>query len=315
MDRIKDAPSVTTRLAATANLMVDSADRDEGRYPSPFQFVIQKNDAILNGFFNRIGTTEVVLEWTQPNISLDLNNTILYLDIKNNSISYITQTSIPGGNYTVSALLDAIVAEFNIQNSATVGGAQLDFTQVGTANALTLIATTGVYGIFNPAIIPVGQRLNGLVNLVQQNPAATLANGGVNENLLIFAPDIRPYRYIDFVSRELTYNQQLKDSSTAPIVRDVLCRWYFAYDNPVQDDTYGYPILQGYVPFVERRLFNPAKQIRWNNSQSVGQISFEVYDDQGNLLKNLRYAGVNVTTPGAFASGTDFLMTLQASED
>ena len=57
----------TIRQPATANLMIDSADRDEARYNSPWDFQITKGQSILNGFFTRVGTTEVTLEWNIPN--------------------------------------------------------------------------------------------------------------------------------------------------------------------------------------------------------------------------------------------------------
>jgi hypothetical protein len=57
----------------------------------------------------------------------------------------------------------------------------------------------------------------------------------------------------------------------------------------------------GYRPFNYRRLYNPPKQIRWDNIQPVGNLTFQVYNDQG-VLAPMR------TT-------TNWLMTLQLSED
>jgi hypothetical protein len=115
-------------------------------------------------------------------------------------------------------------------------------------------------------------------------------------------PDLRRYRYIDIVSSQLTYNQDLKDAATTQIVRDILCRWYFAYDQFADVDQYGFPIFMGYEPFVVRRTFSPPKQIRWDNIQPIGQLSFEVYDDNQNQIL--------IDSPQ-----TNFLMTLQVSEN
>jgi len=59
--------AVTIRYPATANLMIDSSDRNTTRNPSAWDFQITKNQSIQNGFFTRVGTTEVVLEWCEPN--------------------------------------------------------------------------------------------------------------------------------------------------------------------------------------------------------------------------------------------------------
>lgn len=100
---------------------------------------------------------------------------------------------------------------------------------------------------------------------------------------------------------QLTYNQAVKDASTSPNERDVLCRWYFDYDNQTPTDGYGFPILMGYAPFCLRRLFNPPKQIQWETNIPVGNLSFQLYDDDGTLVP------VN--------SRTEYLMTLQVSEN
>jgi hypothetical protein len=60
----------TTRPPSTALLSVDSLDRAQtpGSGTSG-NFVINKNQAIFNGFFNRIALNELVLEWCIPTVS------------------------------------------------------------------------------------------------------------------------------------------------------------------------------------------------------------------------------------------------------
>ena len=90
---------VTMRPSSTALLTIDSEDRFQnglipdasGRvivpatgYPlsryllslpkaannvSPYNFTIVKNESVMNGFFTRIGLTEVVFHWGVPNIN------------------------------------------------------------------------------------------------------------------------------------------------------------------------------------------------------------------------------------------------------
>jgi hypothetical protein len=106
------------------------------------------------------------------------------------------------------------------------------------------------------------------------------------------------------VSEDLTYAQDLKDSSTQIINRDVIVRWYFSDDTPEQLDAYGFPILMGYTQFSRRRLYNPPKQIKWDRDLPLGNLRFTLYDQDGNLPFT--------RVP---SDSTNWLMTLQLSEN
>ena len=104
---------------------------------------------------------------------------------------------------------------------------------------------------------------------------------------------------MDIVSPQLTYNQDLKDTTTAQISRDVIYRWYLAWDTIPGNDSLNlspsgtlqtFPVYQGYRPFVQRRALPYPKQINWNNTQSVGQVQFQAYDDAGNLIDTEKFA-------------------------
>lgn len=285
MDKIKEPPAVTIRQPATANLMVDSADRSEGTWGN---FQITRQQSILNGFFNRIGVTELVLEWGEPNIGdNDQEFTITVGGTEVNA------AIVPGEFYTVEKAIDyikeavtaALAAEAAPLNTYTYEyNSQFPqgfWVSDGGAPAAPVPHTISV--------TPLVEKLGILSAAANQNYHA-LVN-----------PDLRLYRYIDIVSQQLTYNQDLKDAATTEIVRDILARWYFAYDNQTNLDAYGFPILMGYEPFVLRRIFSPPKQIRWDNIQPVGNLTFQVYDDaqQQILTDDLN----------------NFLMTLQVSEN
>ena len=57
----------------------------------------------------------------------------------------------------------------------------------------------------------------------------------------------------------------------------------------------------GYTRFVRRRLYNPPKQIKWQPNQPMGNLSFQVYGDDGDLVT-------------ADLLDSNWLMTLQLSE-
>ena len=286
------------RMPSTANLMLDSADRNTAVNPLANRFSINRPESILNGFFTRIGTTEVVLEYNTPNFLTSLGNNSITIDLSGSTSGTSTQTYTLVGFYTVEQVVDWLVGKLTDMSGS-----------VTPSPSWSASAATGAQGQGSGAILTP----SALVYAEFSGPLATalgIATGSLEEygpaagNSQVFVSnvfvDLRPFRYLDFVSPQLTYNQDLKDSSTNSQVRDVLCRWYMAYDNPPALDGYGFPILMGYTPFKLRRIFSPPKQIRWDNIQPIGQLTFEVYTDQ------------NVLAP--FNSNTNWLMTLQVSE-
>ena len=289
MLRTHDA--TTIRYPSIANLMVDSADRNTANYPNCNNFSITRPYSMLNGSFTRVATTEVVFEWNTPNVGgAGFSGTLQY-----NTPAGQYSLVIPTGFYTIEEAINMIVGLLNTESTAsgitwtvaasTLGGALL--TQAGAgAGAVTVAQNpadplqiiTAIFGTFvsTGAADPVPTRTTFI--------------------------DLRPYRYIDIVSQSLTYAQNVKDASTADKVRDVLCRWYFDYDEQAAYDAFGYPILMGYKPFCLRRIFNPPKQIKWDNNLPVsGVMDFALYDNNGIIA--------------ATTTSTNFLMTLQVSEN
>jgi hypothetical protein len=267
--------------------MIDSYDRT-AFYPSPWDFQITKTNSIMNGFFTRIATTEVVLEWCIPNIQTDINDSLI-LDISGATVvDTALNIHVSAGFYTVEDLLDALVAEMNAENTAGC-----DFSVVNKGGFVYIDCSGGQFQV-NTAT-PLSSTLFS---------SATNPDVYSIDHLISECADLRLYRYLDFISAQLTYNQDLKDNSTANFNRDVLCRWYMAWDDQPIYDGYGFPILMGYKKFVLRRLFNPPKQIRWANQQPLGNIAFQVYDNTGALLENFSTTGVS-----------NWLMTLQFSEN
>lgn len=293
----------TIRYPSTANLMIDSADRVNpatGSYagqPSAFNFQISRSNSIFNGFFTRIATTEVVLEWSEPNVRWDLSNNFINIGtaaVPNRAVYLPGMSSNSGaGFYNVAQVLDAIVLAANALG--TIGAWSVDKVNYPMP---TLISTVA----FNIPDCPLARQLT----LITSPSIRTTFN-------IVRDPDLRQFRYIDFVSAQLTYNQDLKDSSTAPIVQDVLCRWYFSYDNQTLYDKYNYPIEMGYNAFVIRRLFNPPKQIRWSPEQPLGNIAFQVYSDNGALVNQFSTPSTRAPS-GILLYNTNWLMTLQISE-
>lgn len=282
--------AVTIRTPSVAQLYIDSADRLNPIATTAEQTVIQKGQAIIPGFFNRVALTEFTFEWFTPNVSGSGgglgNNTFYYAVGASN-----TSITIPTSFYTVSSLLNKTVA---LLNNASLG---LTWT-------LSNVSSTTAEGVYlipnsNANVTLTGTIMNQLG--IAQTAFATTSNTGI----LVTYPDIRPCKYLDLTCPQLTYTQEVKDSSSQNISRDALARWYFSYNDtePTAYDSLGFPILMGYKPFIARRTFSPAKQIKWETSLPVaGSLNFNLYNETGALMP-------------LFSRATDFLITLQVSED
>ena len=302
VDFIPAEKASAIRQPSTANFLIDSYD-GVGNTETAGNFQITKKQSLLNGFFTRLGATELALEWNVPNVISDLSYNSVFLDVSGSSLVTPTVT-VPVGNYTAAEYLQTFVALYNALPSVTRAGTSLAITTTG--GLYTLAMTGGAFkfpaatntgksiSYFFPVSLPAAARVTSITrNTSSLNP------GTAGGNISRFG-GTRPPKYLDFVCSELTYNQALKDASTGSDDRDVIVRFYMAYTNDAnQQDALGFPILMGYKPFYIRREFNPPKQIRWTANQPIGNLRFQVYDDLGNLYDNL---------------GFDWKITIQVSE-
>ena len=308
MDTFSVEKGTTIRSPATANLMVDSADRAYDlsgtfRYykTTPFDFTIYKSQSLLNGFATRIGTSEVVLEWNIPNIGSKVLNNEIFFDVSGTPLS----TTLAQGFYNVSDVLTALPKNMNIA------------CQVASIPSTIALFSTSVFGDYANTLTNLGSAkytFGSNQPLIDRliNPSAQITP--TKSKIINPAPDLRPFRYIDFVCNDLTYNQNLKDSSTTNEPKDVLNRWYFDWDEEPSLDSMGYSIFMGYTPFRSRRLYNPPKQIKWTSAMPVGNLRFEVYGDNGSNLSYLSQLA-QPGDPFAPTNFTNWLMTLQVSEN
>ena len=296
--------ATTTRPSSTAVFGIDSDDRyktyAERRTSTtyPFSFSISKSESLLNGFFTRLAATEFRMYWTLPNISAAWGNNTLQIFITGGTGNPYTIT-IPDGFYDLQTLLATI--QDLVRAIDDGGGALLPgFLAVARVDGSSTYAS-GSGTTFNWVRPTTNSKtLYDMLNLVNATPAtaATSQGGGI--------ANLRSTDYIDIISPELTYNQDLKDGSSAPIVRDMLVRIYL--DDPVKSDgrpttnlfdntgaADGFQVPQydvttftnGCSPFTIYRQFSFPKQIAWNNTQPIGNLTFEMYDDQQRSIQQL----------------------------
>ena len=237
--------------------------------PQPYlasssNFTISNKNNILTGFFTRIAVNEIVMSWNRPNIISGINNEFI-IRIGSTNTSVVLST----GFYTIKEALDVIVVELNTALGAST------FSIQSSLNLASLEKAAGQFAIL---LTPLSSQLG----FVFSTSAGNVWNFGTS--FAATAPFLLNDSYIDFCSNTLTYCQDLKDGSTALVSRDILYRWNFGWDDEPTYDAYGYPILQGYRAFNQRRSIQFPKQIKWDNIQPIGQINFQLFASDGNEL-------------------------------
>ena len=272
----------TIRYPSTAQLTIDSIDRVNPTNTKAFDFQVQKTSNIMNGFFTRLSATEVMLDWAEPNIQTGVNSAFAVV------ISGVTYTiAVPQGFYTVKELLDTIVVLLNATGSGRTFAITNSNGQItlGTNINFTIVVDYLAYELFSFAVMITA-----------------------SQSKLITEPDIRLYRYLDFTSPQITYAQDVKDSSTNQTVIDSICRFYMAYDESPSYDAYGFPILLGYKATSIRRAYPFPKQIKWENNIPIGNLTFQVYVNRARDGTSR-----NEIIPGV-SFNTEWSLTLQVSE-
>lgn len=305
--------AITQRPTSTAILAIDSEDRFrsylEERAINPvvggarafnnYSFRISKNESIMNGFFTRLGVTEVVFPWVIPNINPKTNKITVFWDLSGGLATFNNITLTPGF-YTPAQLastlqaqirlLDAGLSAFTMTYGATNG---LPVFEYATNNPLMTIKFLPMtYGSALYPFPPTTKQLFDVLGFNDTNSIYALAYQGG----LTYAQAIR---YIDIVCSQLVANQALKDTMTQEIARDVLCRIYIGGAPSEQStvsaasSTFTPP---GCVPTTIYRDFSTPKQIMWIPNQPIpGYLQFDVYDDTGAPLweSDPFYTGAN----------------------
>jgi len=305
---------VDVRNSSTANFLVDSQDRANynastvanialvGPNTASADFQITKpGQNLITGFFTRIAMTEIVLTWNIFNISTSLGNNITGLSVRNTGSGVITNynISIPQGNYTVKDALDALLVAINTATSLTFTLVDSTATAGGVAGKKAIQAPAGnQYAFYRQSAIPaspapfIPNLSQSLGFVVYDFTALPLSAGNFGTAWTAYKPNLLAYNYIDITSPQLASQQKVKDSTTSTFdAIDVIYRWCFSNDegDATGYDTYGYPVLQGYFPFVSKRYLSFPKQIRWDPLIPIGNLQFQTYTDQERLLS---YEGV-----------------------
>lgn len=276
VDKVENT-GTTIRPASTANFLIDSTDRRQSNINAiSTDFIINKNQSLFNGFFTRFGLTEIVLDWCIDNVSdqYDPPNNVFSVTTAAGPTTYTV--TLDNGKYNVAEILDTLVVLLNAASAPGTFRLEDQFGAAyvaGTSYGPVYLATTGG-GNFTINNTSLAEQLNLLIGTPQ-------------DAFPVDCPKVLPITYLDFVSPQLTYNQDLKDNTSSIVTRDSIYRWVLAWDGPAPADKYGFPIFQGYKPFVSRRYIAYPKQIRWDTTQPLGQVAFQVYTSYGELFSDV----------------------------
>jgi hypothetical protein len=324
--------AITQRPTSTAILAIDSEDRYANMADSrevettyanvnelvatgvkinntPYLFTIEKASSLNNGFFTRLGVSEINLPWTIPNIN-NKTNTMLFITVPPATPAAITQITFPNNFYTPAQLAAAVQLVVRAIHPSLAG-----FTMVYNASSRFEYATNSAALIgFSPLLpnsssYPFGPQARQLFDLMGMNSTnLTPAVSGVSGVTLAQA-----IRYVDIVCSQLTYNQALKDTMSQPIARNVLCRVYVSDPGSMSSTVAASSATfcpPGCAPMTIYRDFSQPKQIAWLPNQPItGSLVFEVYDDQGDNLA--------LSDPATLSSDNkaDWSMTILCTEN
>lgn len=340
----------TIRMPSNSYLTVDSRDRHQtyaaalAAPSSPYNFMISKSESIFNGFFTRIGVTEIQFPWALPNVNGESNTIKVYVGGGPVDLSGIVALEV--GFYTPTELAAQFQVAVNLflsvlgPGSTSVGTIACQYIGPSSGSIAPLTQTlpfsfeiefNGIGDYDSIAFSPDPQKLafNNLFSMMSFIPGefgVPGVPGSTNySNFTFTAPTDCLYTpYIDIVSRRLVAYQSLYDTTTAPVNRNIICRLYLNNDNVPQPTPSTYwngtaavtvinePVLIGQRPATIYKQFRNPKLLRYVAEVPVGQVDFQVYDSLGNPLDDV----FNTTYPkSATAQIPDYQLSLLASEN
>jgi hypothetical protein len=322
-DFIPREKGVPIRFPSEANLLVDSADKGtigDTSLGSSGNFTISRAGNLLNGFFTRITPTEIALDWRVPNVSptgdtSDASNNLISIDISGASSITSHPIILPTGQYTCADVINSWLYYIR-QALPTITWTLTNIGNMNTAITADLSGAPVYWRFPDPSVNRlIGNLGFNNLNAVGSNPfLSTQVNnfGGLTNQSAQLG--LSKYKFLDFVSPQLTNQQDVKDGTTnAFFSQNSLYRWYLGStnDTPPNLDSLGFPIYPTYKQFYVRRdLANP-KFIKWEANIPVGNVSFQVWAT--------RWLPQNINDPNTWNTILDnnyfsWQMTLQASE-
>lgn len=321
-------PAITLRQPSTSLLTVDSEDRFQdylaargdasGNFQlnaSPYNFSITKPESMMNGFFTRIGISEVCFPWAIPNINAKTQTMYYSYQIGAAPPVVAQLLTLDNGFHTpfeIAAAIEQLVqADLPTFTMAYAPDGLSNPSFVYSAGAGNQIAFVPM--AYNTSAYPYPSTTKQLFDLLGFTNANSDLLGGAGGNYTF----CQAIRYVDIVCNVLTNQQSLKDQTTQIIARDMLCRLYLGDGNlpaniSASDSSPDF-CPPGCAPFTIYRNFATPKQIQWIPNQPIpGYLQFQVYDDAGALLSES--TGLSYNSANQYGN-LDWSMTMQVTEN
>jgi len=293
---------------------------------TPYYYAIRKKESLMNGFFTRIGVSEVNFPWGIPNINRKTNTMIVNWA---GSSAGTGQITIAEGFYTphelaaeVQGNIWALSNDLSGHVTVTYGYLSQPIFYYETDNVALQINFEPMD--YDSAAYPFPNTTKQLFHLMGFSDlnSTIISNNGSGGYTLCQA-----IRYIDICCFQLTNNQALKDQTSQTIARDALCRVYLgdglipgnipinlkdASGNDIPNPDFCPP---GCAPMTIYRNFTMPKQIQWIPNQPIpGYLLFQVFDDAGAALTEI-LTPVPAGSLDEQASYLDWSMTMLVSEN
>ena len=326
-------PGITQRPPASAFLLIDSRDRiqsgvsgqaeaeliQNGQNQPLNDFTIQKRQAFLSGYFNRIGVTEVRFPWCIPNIN-PRNNQYVYTTWNPGPFpqpsTFQSTITVPEGFYNPEELaqqlsgdnksLDPAQTFYNgFPDVPNVIPQATGAFQVGSTSSFTITASDqprgGLISVMNleSQYSTFTSTINSSTVTLSYPVPQNSGFPGQNYVLGQPMPKMTYTDYVDVCSRTLTQYQNVKDNSTRENQTPaVLQRIYVNDNNATMSFGNGgfYPVglsnvdvsqdtqWPGCRPGLISRIYNVPKYSSWSPGQFIDQIDIQLRDDNGDLL-------------------------------
>lgn len=219
----------TIRYPSNVLFAVNSADRFKtlaqarsASGPSPFNYAINKNENLLAGSLTRVALTEFVMPYNIPNVNpaTDTIGCAWQSTIGGNYTSTIV--SLPTGFYTGQQLSKALTS--TLEATPGLSSIVVNYGQSGFFNAFQLGNSNNVQMFpVDKSAYPNAKTLFDIMNFTTGKAPTPVDRSGI--------ASLKPTDYIDVVCDQLTYNQDVRDSTSQPVNRDVLARIYLQNSN------------------------------------------------------------------------------------
>jgi hypothetical protein len=333
--------TVITRPSANAYMCINSADRldpnasaTQNNFQRYNDFVITKNQNLLQGAFTRIQLTDIRFPFSIPNINP--RNNQVYVLANSTDIADVVLVTIPEGFYTGTGLASKLQSEIisavttaNPPGSTGIGNLLVTYNTGSLGEfKFEMTAGTGPYSFALYAYADNIADLNESVWISTNQLLKTIGVDYFNGSLDLYTTPLiggtasMLYTdYIDITSQQLTNYQRVKDNSTTNTVpRQAIIERLFINNEVSQTTPQNIP---GTFPFIIYRQIKNPKSIRWSGEHSIGQIDIQLYDMFGeplyipsqSITTPLLRVGYRSTTQTIETLLPNFQLTFLASED